>query len=54
VILDGDYQILCFQDRTGSGNVAMNDPVTLPIGSFPIACNKNPVAVQFALLDPEN
>ncbi|HEX4450837.1 MAG TPA: hypothetical protein VH143_08215 [Kofleriaceae bacterium] len=54
VILDGDYQVLCFQDRTGSGNVAMNDPVTLPIGSFPIACNKNPIDVEFALLDPEN
>ena len=30
----------------------MGDPVTLPIGSFPIACNLNPVTVQFALLDP--
>jgi hypothetical protein len=54
VLLDGDYQILCFQDRLGTGNVAMNDPVTLPIGSFPIACNENPVDVEFALLDPEN
>ncbi len=54
VLLDGDYQILCFQDRPGTGNVAMNDPVTLPIGSFPIACNMNPVDVEFAILDPEN
>ncbi|HUJ62759.1 MAG TPA: hypothetical protein VLX92_29860 [Kofleriaceae bacterium] len=56
VLLDGDYQILCFQDRlgTGTGNPAMNDPVTLPVGSFPIACNKNPVDVEFAILDPEN
>jgi hypothetical protein len=53
MIYAGDYQVLCFQDRTGSGNVAMNDPVTLPIGSFPVACNQNPTAVQFGLLDPQ-
>lgn len=51
---DGDYQILCFQDLDKSGGPTKGDPVTLPIGSFPIACNKNPTAVQFAILDPEN
>ncbi len=49
----GDYQILCFQDLAGNGLPSMGDPVTLPIGSFPIACNKNPVDVEFAILDPE-
>jgi hypothetical protein len=49
----GDYQILCYQDLAGTGNVAQYDPVTLPIGSYPLACNKNPVAVQFAILDPQ-
>jgi hypothetical protein len=53
-LFDGDYQILCFQDRKGTGNPAKGDPVTLPIGSFPIACNKNPVDVEFALLDPQD
>ena len=52
-LYDGDYQVLCFQDRTGVGMPAMNDPVTLPIGSFPIACDVNPIDVEFALLDPE-
>jgi hypothetical protein len=54
VFPQGDYQILCFQDLVGDGAPHMGDPVTLPIGSFPIACNLNPVTVQFALLDPQN
>jgi hypothetical protein len=54
VLLDGNYQVLCFQDRKGTGNPAKYDPVTLPIGSFPIACNKNPITVEFALLDPQD
>lgn len=49
----GSYQILCFQDLAGTGNAEKGNPVTLPIGSFPIACNLNPVTVQFALLDPQ-
>jgi hypothetical protein len=49
----GDYQILCFQDLQSTGMVAQYDPVTLPIGSYTIACNKNPVEVQFAILDPQ-
>ena len=44
----GTYQILCFQDLTGNGSPHMGDPVTLPIGSFPLACNLNPISVQFA------
>jgi len=51
---DGEYQILCGQDILhNGGNIGMGDPVTLPIGGFTIACNLNPVTVQFALLDPE-
>ncbi|HTQ46680.1 MAG TPA: hypothetical protein VMI75_28195 [Polyangiaceae bacterium] len=49
---DGTYQILCFQDLKGDHTPDVGDPVTLPIGSFPIACNLNPVTVQFALLNP--
>ncbi len=52
VFPDGAYQILCFQDLQHDGNPDVGDPVTLPIGSFPIACNVNPVTVQFALLNP--
>jgi hypothetical protein len=49
---DGKYQILCFQDLKGDRTPDKGDPVTLPIGSFTIACNLNPVTVQFALLNP--
>ncbi len=48
----GKYQILCAQDLDGSGDASKGDPVTLPIGGFEIACDKNPVTVEFALLDP--
>jgi hypothetical protein len=50
---DGSYQILCFQDLEHDGNADKGDPVTLPIGSFPLSCNLNPITVQFAILDPE-
>jgi hypothetical protein len=53
VFPDGKYQILCFQDLKHDGNPEKGDPVTLPIGSLPLACNLNPVTVQFALLDPQ-
>jgi hypothetical protein len=52
VLPDGQYQILCFQDLKHDGNADVGDPVTLPIGSVTVACNLNPVNVQFALLDP--
>jgi hypothetical protein len=52
VFPDGSYQILCFQDLKHDGNPDIGDPVTLPIGSLPLACNVNPVTVQFALLNP--
>ena len=48
----GDYQILCFQDLDGDGEASKGDPVTLPIGTYPVACNVNPVDVEFSLLDP--
>ncbi len=43
-LFDGDYQVLCFQDLAGTGDVAQYDPVTLPIGSYTVACNKNPIS----------
>jgi hypothetical protein len=49
----GNYQILCFQDLDGDGNASGGDPVTLPIGNYPLQCNTNAAAVQFALLDPQ-
>ncbi len=51
---DGDYQILCYQDLFNGTGVMQGDPVTLPIGNFTVACDVNPVTVQFALLDPES
>ncbi len=52
VFPDGNYQILCFQDLKHDNNADIGDPVTLPIGNLPLACNVNPVTVQFALLNP--
>ncbi len=52
-LYSGAYQILCFQDLAGNGNASMGDPVTLPIGSFPMECNENPITVEFAILDPQ-
>jgi hypothetical protein len=49
----GDYQVLCAQDLDGDGQASHGDPVTLPIGGYTVACNKNPVIVQFAILDPQ-
>ncbi len=49
----GDYQILCSQDLNHDANADVGDPVTLPIGSFHVGCNINPVTVQFALLNPQ-
>jgi hypothetical protein len=49
----GSYQILCGQDILHNGNIGGGDPVTIPIGPETIACNLNPVTVQFALLDPQ-
>jgi hypothetical protein len=51
---DGSYQILCAQYTNGSATSMKGDPVTLPIGGFTIACDTNPVTVQFAILDPDN
>src|SRR5262249_3056139 len=52
-LYDGDYQILCGQLIDGGTSPVPGDPVTLPIGSYPIACNKNPVTVEFAILYPK-
>lgn len=49
----GDYQVLCAQDLDHSGGASKGDPVTLPIGSYPLSCNTNPITVEFALLDPQ-
>lgn len=49
---DGEYQILCAQDIDASGGASNGDPVTIPIGSYTIACNRNPVTVEFAILNP--
>jgi hypothetical protein len=50
----GSYQILCGQDITHQGgNIGFGDPVTIPISPIPLACNLNPITVEFALLDPQ-
>lgn len=54
VLLAGSYQVLCAQDLDGSGGPSHGDPVTLPIGAFPVACNKNPSTVEFALFNPQD
>lgn len=54
VLIAGDYQVLCAQDLDHSGGASKGDPVTLPIGAYTVACNENPVTVEFALLDPED
>ena len=48
----GDYQILCAQDLDADGGASKGDPVTIPIGSYPLACNRNPVIVEFGILNP--
>jgi hypothetical protein len=52
-VSSGTYQVLCFQDLLGNSMPSKGDPVTLPIGSYPMECNENPVDVEFALLDPQ-
>jgi hypothetical protein len=55
MLADGAYQILCAQYVDGNDTQASKgDPVTLPIGGFTIACNVNPVAVEFAILNPSD
>lgn len=48
----GEYQVLCAQDLDNDGTASFHDPVTLPIGGYTVACNKNPVTVEFAILNP--
>jgi hypothetical protein len=50
----GNYQILCYQDLDNTMSPTKGDPVTIPTGSYPIACNKNSVDVEFAVLDPSD
>ena len=49
----GSYQILCGQDIFHNGNIGFGDPVTIPITPVTLACNLNPIGIQFALLDPQ-
>ena len=49
----GSYQILCGQDIEHNGNIGFGDPVTIPIAPETLACNLNPITIQFALLDPQ-
>lgn len=48
----GQYQTLCYQDVDGDKTDSKGDPVTLPIGGQEVACNKNPVVIEFGLLKP--
>ena len=54
VLHAGEYQVLCYQDLDKNGDANPGDPVTLPIGGFPLACNKNPMTVEFAILYPKS
>jgi hypothetical protein len=52
---NGMYQILCAQYVDGNTTrVSKGDPVTLPIGPVAMACNVNPVVVEFAILNPSD
>ena len=53
VLHAGEYQVLCYMDLDKNGDANPGDPVTLPIGTFPLACNKNPMTVEFAILYPK-
>lgn len=53
VLHSGDYQVLCAMYIDGVDKPSPGDPVTLPIGGFPVACDKNPVTVEFAILCPD-
>jgi hypothetical protein len=53
----GEYQLLGFMDIDGNADPASprpdeGDPVTLPIGSYPLECAEQPIVVEFALLLP--
>jgi hypothetical protein len=52
VLHSGTYQVLCAMYIDGGTAPTAGDPVTLPIGGFPVACDKNPVTVEFAILCP--
>ncbi|MDB4931773.1 MAG: hypothetical protein JWM10_4257 [Myxococcaceae bacterium] len=53
----GTYQLLGFMDIDGNAVAASpgpdtNDPVTIPIGSYPLQCAVQPITMEFALLLP--
>lgn len=53
----GEYQILGFMDTDGNVDPAKprpesGDPVTVPIGSYPLRCADHPVTVEFAIPHP--
>lgn len=53
----GTYQLLGFMDIDGNAMAAspgpdVNDPVTIPIGSYPLQCAVQPITMEFALLLP--
>jgi len=52
LLTGGQYQTLCFHDVDGNQTDSKGDPVTLPIGGQEVACNQNPVVIEFGLLKP--
>lgn len=53
----GTYQLLGFMDIDGNATAMspgpdVNDPVTIPIGSYPLQCAVQPITMEFALLLP--
>ncbi|MBX3269055.1 MAG: hypothetical protein KF729_02270 [Sandaracinaceae bacterium] len=57
VLPAGEYQVLSFMDVDGNAGEAEEpspgDPVSIPIGGYPLRCSVQPVVVEFALLLPE-
>lgn len=56
-LLAGDYQILGFIDIDGNADPDdpdpdVGDPVTIPIGSYPLECARQRTRVEFAILRP--
>ncbi|MFN3197395.1 MAG: hypothetical protein ACE366_03085 [Bradymonadia bacterium] len=56
-LLAGEYQILGFIDIDGNADLDdpdpdSGDPVTVPIGSYPLECAVQPVTVEFAIPRP--